>query len=552
MGQQAKRHAFGLQKPLSRQDYLMPITGTDPTLPNYARPEYVAAAPDLKLIADELGGTRAMHAASGGDGTGAGGYIAKWAAEAPENYNRRRKCETFFEGFGRTLSAAIGMLFAKPPQMVWNASEASFADHWQNIDGAGTAGPVFAKRFGEAAIKDGLAVILVDHAPPPPGVLVHFGNEGTLGLRPTWAMYERGGAINWRTAKIGGEVVFTLLVLYESATAPDGAYGVKVKHRYRVLRLTDSLSARSMMDQTPTPTQAEDDNPMWATWQLWELVDEQHGAKTEDFTLADQGVFTNRRGEVAARLPVAIGYAGRSTAPMQSTIPLMGVVWANLSHWQLSSELRFNTSVAAFAQPVVKGNLRSEIDATGAHRPGELRIGPLVAIYTEAEGDFKWVEPEGTGLERLAKLVIGKLEEMAAAGLSFLQRDKRAAETAEARAMDAAAENATLATAAQGVEDAFNTALGIHAWYLGIPDTGAPMMTISRDYEHTALAADIMNAYTQAIEKAGLPPRIMLEAFQKGGRIPSDMDLDAVEMEMMAQQAATAEEEAARGPELVA
>lgn len=526
----------------------MPITGTDPTLPNYARPEYIAAAPDLKLIADELGGTRAMHAASGGDGTGAGGYITKWAAEAKENYDRRRRCETFFEGFGRTLSAAIGMLFAKPPQMVWNRSEAAFAPHWLNLDGAGTAGPVFAKRFGEAAIKDGLAVILVDHPPAPDGVTVTAENEARLNLRPTWAMYERGAAINWFAEKVDNATVLTLLVLYEPTTVRDGPFGTRVRHRYRVLRLMAADAARGMLGLPAAP---EGEAP-WATWQLWELVDAEQGAKAEDFTMAGQGVFTNRTGEVARTLPVAIGYAGRSVAPMQSTIPLMGVAWANLSHWQLSSELRFNTSVAAFAQPVVKGNLRSEIDATGAHRPGELRIGPLVAVYTEAEGDFKWAEPEGTGLERLAKLVIGKLEEMAAAGLSFLQRDKRAAETAEARAMDAAAENATLATAAQGIEDAFNTALGVHAWYLGIEDAGAPMMTVSRDYEHTAMAADIMDSYTKAIKDAGLPVRVMLEAWQKGGRIPSDADLDAMEMEMMAQAAAAAEEEAQRGPELVA
>lgn len=519
----------------------MHITGTDPTLPNYARPEFTAAAPDLKLIADELGGTRAMHAASDS-------YVTKWDAEAPANYNKRRKGETFFEGFGRTLSAAIGMLFAKPPQMVWNASEAAFADHWQNIDGAGTAGPVFAKRFGEAAIKDGLSIILVDHPPAPAGVTVTAENEERLGLRPTWAMYERGAAINWYAEKVANATTLTLLVLYEPTTVRDKGYGVTVKHRYRVLRLQSMMEARDMLGAPLTQREldATEVMPVWATWQLWELVDAEHGAKAEDFVPVGRGVFTNRDGEVAERLPVAIGYSGRSTAPMQSAIPLMGVAWANLSHWQLASELRFNTSVAAFAQPVIKGQQDVFNSGTQQYVPGELQIGPLVAIRLSdtPTSSFSWAEISGAGLERLAKLVIGKLEEMAAAGLSFLQRDKRAAETAEARAMDAAAENATLATAAQGIEDAFNTALGIHAWYLGIPDAGAPMMTISRDYENTALAADIMTAYVDAVEKAKIPPRILLEAWQKGGRIPSDADLDAYEMEMMAQAAAAAEAEA--------
>ncbi|MCH8264896.1 MAG: DUF4055 domain-containing protein, partial [Proteobacteria bacterium] len=180
---------------------------------------------------------------------------------------------------------------------------------------------------------------------------------------------------------------------------------------------------------------------------------------------------------------------------MDSKIPLLGVAWANLSHWQLSTSLRFNSEVAGFAQPVVEGSLGN--DETG--EPRQLEIGPLVSVQVEMGGKFYWAEPEGGGLERLALLVLEKLRHIAALGVSFLQSDTRAAETAEAKRLDAAAENATLATASAAIDDALNTASKHHAWFMNIEPDDAPMFTLSKDFDGTTLAADIMNAYTKAV-----------------------------------------------------
>lgn len=485
----------------------MALYSTDPKLPNYARPEYIATLPDLALIANEVEGTRAMHAASKT-------YIRKWGGEKPANYDIRRVCETFFEGFGRTLSAAVGMLFAKAPQIEWNQAEATMAPHWDNIDGAGTKGDVFLKRFSEASLRDGLAIILVDH-PSAPGQ-VDAEQESRLFLRPTWAMYPRVAAINWLDDKVDNQQVLTALVLAESAVVPDGAYGVKRVQQYRVLRL-----------------QALEGGVIGATWTLFEQRDA--GTEVAHYSVVGAGVFRNRTGQPAPRIPVAIAYTGRSDGIMQSKIPLLGVAWANLSHWQLSTSLRFNSEVAGLAQPVVIGELA--VDPTTG-KATNLEIGPLVKVQLAAGGDFKWAEPQGTGLERLKVLVTEKLREIAALGVSFLSTDTRAAETAEAKRLDASAENATLATAAQAIEDAANQALEIHAWYVGIEKAGAPTVSISKDFEDNTLAADIMTAYVGAVANAGLPVRLMLDAWQQGGRIGPDVDLDELEAEMTVNQAA--------------
>ena len=127
---------------------------------------------------------------------------------------------------------------------------------------------------------------------------------------------------------------------------------------------------------------------------------------------------------------------------------------------------------------------------------------------------------------------------MAELGMNFLAGDTRQAETAEVKRLDATAENATLATGAQGVDDGMNQAFLHVAWFMGLEESQAPVISLNRDFESVAMDASTMAVYVAAVEKAGLPGRLLLEAWQKGGRIPADVDLDELEAEMMAVQAA--------------
>lgn len=474
-----------------------------PKLPSYVRPELSTVQPDLDLVANLLAGTRRMW-----DVSATAKYIRQWKDEDNAVYEIRRKCETVFEGLGRTLSAAVGMLFAKAPAIEWNQSEAAFEDFWQNVDAQGTKGEVFVKRFSEQAIRDGLAVILTDHPSAPEGTVVTAANEKALGLRPTFAVYAREQAISWRTGIVNNQRVLTQLVLHETAEVDAEGFGVSSVHRYRVVKLENGV----------------------ATWTLYEQTEAQ--AKDEGhFVVKGSGAFTNRRGQPASFIPVSIAYTGRSDGIMSATIPLLGVAWANLAHWQVSTDLRFARSVAAFAQPVVTGALMPDVQ-TG--QPGTLKIGPLVAVQVSAEGSFEWKGPPVEAFDPLEKGVKEKLEQIGQMGISFLVSDTRAAETAEAKRLDATAENSTLATAAQGIEDAVNMALEHAAWFMGIEKEAAPVLTINRDFESTAMDPATMSVYITAIRDAGLPIRLLLEAWQKGGRIPEGTDLDELELEMEA------------------
>jgi hypothetical protein len=421
-------------------------------------------------------------------------------------------CETFFGGTSRTLSAATGLLFSKPPQMNWNASETVLSPVWDNIDNAGTKGTVLLKRFSESSLRDGLGAILVDHPTPPTVVdgenkprALREDEAQRLGLRPTWALYGRTQITNWRTGVINNRRTLTMIVFSEQADVDDGAFGTKKVQRYRVLRLI----------LTPDGYQG--------TWEVFELRGD--AVKAESYVRTGGGAYTNKSGQIADFLPVAIAYTGRTDAPLTASIPLLDVAWANLAHWQQSTNLRFYREYCAFPQRKIKGNLMPDA-ATG--QPGKIRSGPGVAIHVSADGDAMWDELSGTSMVQLESGINEKLKQMSQLGLSFLMGDTRAAETAEAKRLDATAENSSLSTAAQGIDDAANAALEFTAWYVGIEKSGAPVIGVNRDFESTLMDAATMGVYVQ-LAAAGFPKDLILEAFVAGGRIEPDADLKAIE-----------------------
>lgn len=483
--------------------------------PNYKRPELEAVEEDLALVDDLLQGTRRMHERSAD-------YIRQWKDEDQAVYDIRRKCESVFAGLERTLSASVGLLFAKAPAMEWNQSEAAISPHWDNIDASGTKGTVFVKRFAERSIRDGLSLILVDHTPAPTGVVVTGENEKTLNLRPTWAMYSRGQALNWRDTVVNNKRILTALTLYETAQVEDGDYGVKTVERYRELRLI----------LTPIG--------YVATWRLKEFRGEDNERdQAEKYVVIASGAFKNRKGKFADFLPVAIGYAGRTDAILTSSIPLLPVAFANLQHWRLSSALQFNREVCGFEQAVITGKLQADSQSGEA---GKLRIGPLQLVALEENGTFEWKSPTGQGNDQIKQGVEEKERHIAMLGLSFMQKDTRAAETAESKRLDATAENSTLATAGQGIEDAVNTALEIHAWYLGIEKKSAPVLTINKDFESQMKDAQTMSVYV-ALVNAGFPKRPVIEAMVNGEWLPPDTDIDELLMEWEVGQAAEQEQQ---------
>lgn len=488
----------------------MPSNTNDPTRPDYIRPEVVAAGEDLLLIQHLLAGPRAMWEESTT-------YIPKWTDEKPEVYKIRRLCEPLEDLLGRTLSASVGKIFAKPPQMTFPTQEDALRAHWDNIDGRGTKGDIAAKEFASDAIANGIGYIVVDHPAKPEGVTITEANEPELNLRPFWGFYPRAALISWVTAIADNVEVPVQVVFAESVEERTGAFGTEQVALYRELFVENGV----------------------AQWRLWRAPAE--GAVSSVFTIEREGVFRNRKGATRGTLPLAAGYTGRRNGWFCAAPPLRGVAYANLAHWRMATELTFGRRVSAIEQPVVNGRI---IDANG--QPTTLALGWLNGVQVETEGDFKWVGPSGAGLAQLKEGKVEKEQAVAMMGLSFMSRDTRAAETAEAKRLDAAAEDSSLATAAQGIEDALNQAAELHCWYLGIPKEQAFTISLNRDFDQNVLSPQMVQAIA-ALVKEGLPTLRAVQVLIAGGILkapPEEAEAIALEWDSERQAKEDAEEQA--------
>lgn len=454
----------------------------DPKRPGYRRDESVAALPDLELCRDLVAGTRRMHER-------AGTYIRKWPSEDTGVYAYRSTCEDLYEGYARVLNASTGLLFGETPVLSGpDATLAAIAPDWEDIDRTGTHGEVFARRAAYLALRDGYSVVLVDYPQRPDGVVTAL-DAARLRLRPTWALYERAHVLSWHTSDEASDVL-TMLTLAEPTFLPNG-YGVEERAYVRELRMVDGI----------------------ATWRLLDITDNREGVEI------GSGVFRGAAGPLTA-LPVAIVYGGSDVpAPLVCRPPLMGVAWSNLSHYQISSELRFYSSVSSYPQPTISGRLQTDPN-TG--RPMALEMGPLVVVNVSEGSTFGWTEISGASATQLAERVADKLAAMAAQGLAFLTGES-ATKTATQTRLETAGQTASLQSAARAITDGLNVALAFHAQYAGIRAADAPVLTLSIADDGGPMDAQVMGAIGSLVRE-GLPTLYAAKLLQAGGRLPADAD----------------------------
>jgi len=513
---------------------------TDPSnLPSTPRAEYTAYRPQVELVRRLLGGTPMMHAFYQV-------YIEKWKAETPESYAKRAKASKVYGMLSRSLSASIGMLFAKPPERSPDWPARIDAD-WESIDGRGTHGDVFAKRYTRDGLADGVAVILVDHTPPPKGVEVSAANEAEYNLRVIWSRYARLDIPSWDEDTINNRRVPTRVNLRESRAVRTGAFGVTTKTVYRVLHLgTPSIRALATLEDGGALALRTSGQAV-AWWEVLEEVKEPNGAVS--VIVLEAGVFRIASGPTAGEfwdeIPIAIGYAGDTDALLVAQIPLLDLAYCNLEHWRIASNLNHYSDLCAFPQRVLKGNLAA--DENGV-RPG-YGFGPGVLTHLEGDAEVSWDELKGTSLDKLRDGLHETKDEGGELGASFLSKKTRGVEAAEAKRIDSVAENATIQTVGIGTGDALNEALRLHAKWYGIPKEQAPTLTLNSDFEMATMDPGLLTALVTACKEVGLPIEILLDQMKSRGLIGKDVDLDELAAEMMA-NAAAAEAEAERQREM--
>ena len=485
-------------------------TPNNPDLPDFEHPLYAARRSNLVELRALFSGTRAVRAAREL-------FLPRHPKEDADDYTRRVLGAEVYNGFRRTIRAMTGLVFQREIVLsdagipedgdTTDAPDDSFAHAWEDIDGAGTHGDVFAKAAFTDALTTGVGGILVDY-PNAEGVRSH-ADELARGLRPYWVYYAREQIISWRFASVDGRRILTQLVLCETVEEPVGRFGVGYATYYRVFR-------RPVLQTTDANglevTQASD----VIEWEVWKKPPGR-----------DTRVEFQRSGTLgqAKRIPFAFVVLAPDPDDLDADPPLQDLADVNIAHFKITADRRHLMHIACVPIPVRTGLVGGFTGVDGEKTTGEMAIGPNLLQDLPKDGTFSWAEVSGTGFAPTKEEKDDLERQMGSLGWAFLSSETRAAETAEAKRIDSAAQNATLADCVRALKDALENAAAIHMEYRGVTDDASlPGFTVNTEFE-SIVGDSAFVAAVSALEAAGqLSLDTLWQLLTKARVLPDDFD----------------------------
>lgn len=471
----------------------------DKDLPSTPSPAAARQAPALAIVRDLWQGTERVR-----ERTTA--YLPQEVGESAQNYRIRLNRSAFFNVFRSTVQGLVGFVFRKdlklgddvPPVIV---------DLCENIDLAGTHLDVFARELLTDAMVAGHCAVLVEF-PVTGGTQTLADEKGVTGtpIRPYCVPIKKENILSWRTAVENGSTVLTQLVVRECTWVPDGMFGEREQTRYRVFYRNAGVVGFQLLEITENKT----------------------------VVLVDSGTYPTQ-----PEIPVVEIASAGTKSLFESDPPLLDLAYLNIAHYQQWSDAA--TSRHKTCVPIL---VTIGLDAGGQDPSGALVIGPNTTINVPAQpgADVKYVSHDGAALAACKAGIDDLVRDMAALGIAALASEKRAAETAQAKQIDKGATDSTLAVTARGLQDGLESVLQLFANYLRLPDGGS--VQVNRDFEAMTMDAAVMSAWASLATALNIPPRVVLEELQAGGRLSEDADVDAIEMDMEARAEAQRQQDA--------
>lgn len=365
------------------------------------------------LIDDLIGGTQSMREA--GDK-----WLPQETKEQPRLYEIRLNRTFLFGAFKDTIDQIVSRPFSKPVQRSAKLS-ARMESLFENVDGTGTSLHDFSRDLFKLGIKYGIAHVLVDF-PRNPGAIT-LEEEKRLGLQPVWSVVSPKDLIGYQVRVENGQNDLLSIRIRETREVPDGLYATKEQNFIRVYTKT--------------------------TWELWEETEKD---KETEFVKVAEGIHTF--GEV----PLVTFYAYK-TGFLEGECPLMDLAWANLEHWQSSSDqrniLRFMRCGILFAKGFDVDDLPNVV------------IGPSVAIKTtNVDADLSYVEHKGNALSAGQKDLEAIERRMEVLGLKpFIERTGRS--TATGKMIEADGQQSDIQQWIMSCEKTLTKAIGLSGKWWG-------------------------------------------------------------------------------------
>ena len=455
---------------------------------NSTHPDYDASLPAWLRARDVFAGEDTLKSAGER-------YLPKLDSQSPDEYHAYKSRTSFFNATARTSDGFVGLIFRRDPTFklpdVSSGVGRAAAKFLDDADMLGTTLVSYAKNVTSEVIGVGRAGTLIDW-------------EDEVEQRAYAVLYTAEQIINWRTTRINGRNLLSLLVLREDVTEADG-FESKTIEQLRVLRLATVQSA--------TSKKKTEQRYIVEIWRQREVKNKR--TKTEWVKVETRVPL--RLGKPLPLIPFVF-HGPRHSLPGVDKLPLADIIAVNLDHYRLNADYKHGLHFTALPTAWVSGFDKSST----------LRIGSSTAWVAETPGATAgFLEFTGQGLTTFERAMDRDERLMAVLGTRMLESQKRVGESADAIELRQRGENSVLSAVSISVSDSLTAVLRWVYWWNSTeatPDAigeDRVLAQINTDFGTKGMSSNELTAIVAAWQANAISRETMFELFRKGEVLPA-------------------------------
>lgn len=385
--------------------------------------------------------------------------------ENSERYEAYLSRAVFYNATGRTKGSLVGAVFRSWPVLTLPTLLQYVA---KDVDGQGVSIYQQSQSVIGHLLETGRHGLLVDYPPVEPGT-VSQADMASGAIRPTVSSYPAEAIINWKTRKIGGRHVLSLVVLRETVDEDtEDGFGVETKDQYRVLRLNDSNQyQQEVWRQAGGGWQVDEPQiPLDGSGRPWTVIPFQFVGSESNDTSIDES-------------------------------PLYDMAELNIGHFHNSADYEEAAYLVGQPQPWMSGldeQWRDHFEEAGIYLGSR---APWLLPVNGACGVWQ-AQPNTVAKEAMD----AKERQMVALGARLIEKGS-AVKTATQAEAETAAEHSALSLIVSNVSEAYTQCLQWMAQYLGI--SGEIEYTLNQDFTQANLDPQMLQQILQAVMAGKMP-----------------------------------------------
>lgn len=424
----------------------------------FTRPEYVAASHRWRLARDVCRGSETVKAA--GERYLPRPNAADKSQENKARYEAYKQRAVFYNATGRTKKSLVGAAFRIVPGLQIPAALEYVAT---DVDGQGVSIYQQSQSVTADVLEVGRHGLLVDY-PQTQGMAVSVADQQSGKVRATISSYKTESIINWKTRKVGGQHLLSLVVLRERLDEETDDFGSEPAEQYRVLRLTD----------------------MGYTQEVW-----------RDGEMTSAPFYPlNAKGQVWRIIPFLF-VGAENNDPDIDEAPLYDMAEINIGHYRNSADYEEAAFLVGQPQPWMAGldeQWRDHMESTGIYlgsrAPWLLSVNGTCGVWQ--------AQPNTVAKEAMD----AKEDQMIALGARLIERGS-AVKTATQAENDSAAEHSVLSLVVSNVSEAYSQCLVWMGEFVGA--AGETFYKLNQDFTQVSLDANILGQLFNAVQGGRLP-----------------------------------------------